>query len=172
MPELGEPAARLLLREKGTCSCGARRHATDPNRCARGHMFKGNVLALQDGARSGQFWNAVDSERRQLVAAIVEDAGYALADAPKSLHLAADSLAQACLLQHAAFLRLAEVGGPFAQTGRARQSFLVWSAATDKVIQFARLLGLRRHSKPIDPFTLMEQVATREDEQASQERTT
>src|SRR5262245_9946894 len=90
-----------------------------------GRFVPGNRAALVVGARSSAFWQAHDAARREIVAAVVADAGHGMEDAPRALLLAADGIAQATLLRDAAFIRLVESGGPMTSAGRTRRAFVV-----------------------------------------------
>ncbi len=130
------------------CRCGVGPHPEFGERCAAGHVLKGNALALVVGARSAAFWAEHNRDRRELVAAVVEDAGATLGTASRALLLAADSLAQATLIRDSAYLRMVESGGPLTSSGRSRGAFTVWAAALDRVERHLRLVGLKRQLKP------------------------
>jgi hypothetical protein len=118
------------------------------DRCAAGHVLKGNGLAVVTGSRSVAFWEEHSEERRELQRIIVEDLGHKLEDAPKALLVAADGLAQSMLVRDSAYLRLAAEGGPLTSAGRTRRVFSVWCAATDRVERHLRLIGLKREPRP------------------------
>ena len=79
---------------------------------------------------------------------IIQDAGHTSQDAPKALQLAADSIAQAVLLQRSAFTRVVESGGPITSSDRTRRAYVVWQSSTDRVERGLRLVGLRRVPGP------------------------
>ena len=133
---------------RGRSAAAVPPHPELEDRCTGGHVTTGNRLALVTGARSVAFWREHEEARRELVAAIVTDAGHDLEDAPRSLLLAAHSLAQATLIRDAAYLRLVESGGPVTSSGRTRRVFAVWCSALDRVERHLRLVGLKREPKP------------------------
>lgn len=135
--------------DTAVCRCGAGAHPEDPDRCAMGHMIRGNTAAVVAGERSAQFWREHAAARRELREQILADAGHEPDDAPEALRLAADSLAQATLVQQSAYLRMIEEGGPLSSKGRARRCFDVWIRATDRVERYARLVGLKRRSRKL-----------------------
>src|ERR1700676_1395472 len=94
-----------------------------------GRFTPGNKAALVTGAHSAAFWRAQEEARREIVRAVVEDAGHAPDDAPRALRLAADGIAQAVLLRDAAFQRVVESGGPMTSAGRVRRAYQVWLTA-------------------------------------------
>lgn len=141
------------------CKCGAGPHATRDGICERGHALPGNSLALVSGEQSVQFWSAVEPARREIVREVLRDAGYDDPDdAPRSLKVAADGLAQSALLRDSSFARVIESGGPFTAAGRMRRTFTVWLSCVDRAERHARLLGLKR--TPTTPETL-EDLASR-----------
>ncbi len=133
---------------EAVCRCGVGPHPELGDRCAAGHVLKGNALALVVGARSAAFWNEHSKERWELREAIVSDAGHTSGNAPRALELAADGLAQAVLVRDSAFLRLVDSGGPVTSSGRTRRIFTVWCSAADRVERHLRLVGLKRQLKP------------------------
>jgi hypothetical protein len=130
-----------------------------------GRFVRGNKAALVVGHRSAAFWAAVADVRREIAAAVIADAGHNLDDAPRALRLAADSLAQAALLQASAFERLCESAGPMTTGGRTRRAYSVWLSATDRLEHHLRLVGLRRVPRPAP--TLAEYLGQRTREQAA-----
>ena len=130
--------------ETAVCRCGLGPSSKHPDRCAAGHVLRGNEVALVVGHRSPAFWREHAEARRELREAVVADAGHVTDDAPRALLLAADSIAQATLIRDSAFLRLVEAGGPLTSHGRTRRAFVVWCAAVDRVERHLRLIGLRR----------------------------
>jgi hypothetical protein len=112
-----------------------------------GRFVPGNRSALITGARSRAFWEIHESTRREIVEAVISDAGHDLDDAPKALQIAAVGVAQAVLVRDSAFLRVVESGGPMTTSGRTRRSFNVWLAALDRLERHLRLVGLRREPK-------------------------
>ena len=134
--------------QAAVCRCGQSQHPEDPDRCCGGHLLPGNQAALVTGERSRAFWREHDEARRELREAIITDAGHDPDDAPpRALELAADSLAQAALVQGAAYHRMLEAGGPLTSAGRTRRAFAVWVRATDRLERHLRLLGLERAAK-------------------------
>jgi hypothetical protein len=114
------------------------------DRDAAGRFVPGNRAALVVGARSAAFWAGLAAVRRDLVRQVIQDAGYAVDDAPKALQLAVDGLVQATLLRDSAFERVVESGGPMTSSGRTRRAYAVWLSATDRVEKHVRLVGLSR----------------------------
>src|SRR5262245_46877438 len=119
-----------------------------PDRDSSGRFVRGNKVALVVGQHSRSFWNAQEAARRDIVEAVIGDAGHTPDDAPRALLLAADGIAQAMLLRDAAFLRLVESGGPMTSAGRTRRAFVVWQSAVDRRERHLRLVGLKRAPKP------------------------
>jgi hypothetical protein len=117
-----------------------------------GRFVANNRAALVVGQHSAAFWTAQAEARRQVRLAILADAGHTEADAPEALRLAANSIAQATLLQDSAFARLAECAGPLTSRGRARRAYTVWLTATDRLERYLRLVGLKRVPKYVDPM--------------------
>src|SRR2546423_27493 len=95
-----EPAGRV-------CKCGAGPHRTDPQRCANGHTWLRNTLTVLAGEGSVAFWTAHETARRELREGIIADAGHTPADAPRTLGVAAETIAQATLIRDSAYLRMA-----------------------------------------------------------------
>src|SRR5262249_48311418 len=87
-----------------------------------GRFVVGNRAALVVGQHWNQFWQAQDGARREIVAAIIADAGHTTEDAPRALTLTAEGIAQASLLRDAAFLRVVESAGPLTSSGRTRRA--------------------------------------------------
>jgi hypothetical protein len=112
-----------------------------------GRFAKGNACALVAGERSVAFWAALASVRAKIEASVIRDQGHTPDDAPAALRFAADSIAQARLIQLSAFERMKAGGGPLSSADRPRRSFLVWQAATDRLERHLRLVGLRRVPK-------------------------
>jgi hypothetical protein len=112
-----------------------------------GRFTRGNRSALVVGARSRAFWEVHESARREIVEAVISDAGHDLDDAPKALQIAAEGIAQATLVRDSAFLLVVESGGPMTTSGRTRRSFNAWLAALDRLERHLRLVGLRREPK-------------------------
>ena len=140
-----------------TCICKAGPHAEHPDRCANGHVLRGNQAALVVGHRSRLFWQQHAEAQREIRDAIIVDAGHEPGDAPRALELAADGAAQAALIRDAAFLRMVEQGGPLTSKSKTRAAFKIWSTALDRVERHLRLVGLRREPRPVQ--TLAEVMA-------------
>jgi len=138
-----EPCGGVGL-ETVTCTCGAGPHPERPDRCANGHIGPGNQLAVLTGQHSAAFWAAEADARRDIRQAVIADAGHTEPDAPRTLAISAETLAQAVLVRDSAYLRLATEGGPMTASGRARRCFKVWCAAVDRLERHVRLVGLRR----------------------------
>ena len=135
--------------EAADCRCGQSQHPEDPQRCRGGHLLPGNQAALVTGERSRAFWREHAKARRELREAIITDAGHDPEDSPpRALELAADSVAQAALVQGAAYQRMLEAGGPLTSAGRTRRAFAVWVQATDRLERHLRLVGLKSAPKP------------------------
>lgn len=141
-----------------TCRCGREQHPVTPERCAAGHPWKGLPgPALVVGSHSAAFWREHEDVRRDLRAVILSDAGYTIEDAPRTLVIAAESIAQAMLIRDSAYQRLAEAGGPLASSGRVRRAFDAWVQASDRLERYIRLVGLQRRSRPA--LNVAEQLA-------------
>ena len=152
------PPSGELGPEAAVCRCGAPVHAKLDDRCAGGHVLKGNDLALVVGNRSAAFWAEHEQARHELRDAIITDAGHDPQDEPpRALVIAADGLAQAMLIRDSAYLRMVESGGPLTSSGRTRRAFNVWCTALDRTERHVRLVGLRREPKPVP--TLVEHMA-------------
>lgn len=104
--------------------------------------FPGDALVA--GERSVLFWAAAEDQRREIISAVIQDAGHSVTDAPEALRRLADSLAQAVLIQGSSFQRIVEAGGPMTSSDRARRAFDVWVKATQAVERHARALSLER----------------------------
>lgn len=113
-------------------------------RAERGRFGPGNTAALVAGEHSEAFWAAQDGARREIVDAVLQDAGHTSDDAPQALLLAAQGLAQSALLRDSAYRRLIEAGGPMTANGRTRRAFTVWLSALDRLEKHLRLVGLKR----------------------------
>lgn len=145
------------------CKCG-RPIRTDTGRCTRGHVQRGNGLAVVSGSRSLAFWRDVAEAQAALVAAVVSDAGHTPDTAPRALLEAVSGLSQAVLVRDSAFARMAEEGGGLTSTGRGRRCLSAWVQAQAAVERHLRLIGLRREPKPIDPLAAVRAaVATAND---------
>ena len=130
------------------CRCGAGPSTKHPDRCAAGHVLRGNDLALVVGHRSIAFWAEHAEAQREIQDSIIADAGHEPGDAPRALMLAADGAAQAALIRDSAFTRMVEAGGPMTVKGKTRQAFKIWCAALDRAERHLRLVGLRRKARP------------------------
>ena len=144
-----EPIGAVGVLSAPVCRCGAAAHPELEGRCAAGHVVRGNGLALVVGATSAAFWREHEQARREIASAVMADAGYTSEDAPRTLAIAAESIAQAVLIRDSAYLRLAEAGGPLASSGRVRRAFVAWGAAVDRLEHHLRLVGLRRVARPL-----------------------
>jgi hypothetical protein len=129
-------------------------------RDAHGRFGQGNLAAVLTGEHSEAFWREHEDARRELVAAIVSDAGSTLTDAPRTLLLAAEGCAQAALIRDSAYQRMVASGGPLTSSGRVRRAFTVWQAAIDRCEKHVRLLGIQ--GKPRQVPTLAEVMANAE----------
>ena len=132
-----------------SCKCGAGPHPELDDRCAAGHVLKGNGLAMVVSHRSAIFWCEHEQIRRELSEAVIRDSGHDPEDAPRALELAADGIAQAALVRDSAYQRMVEAGGPLTSAGRTRRAFNVWCAALDRTERHLRLLGLKREPKAV-----------------------
>jgi hypothetical protein len=114
----------------------------------RGRFAAGNTAHVTTGARSAQYWAAVDGERTALRRQLLADRGFTdEAEAPAALRLMADGAAQAALIRDGSFARLVESGGPVTSTDRARRIFTVWLAATTRALRHLEAIGLERKPK-------------------------
>ncbi len=147
----GEPVSpfgRVGLAPEPACRCGAGPHAERADRCAAGHVVRGNGLALVVGAYSAAFWAAEAEARRVTREAVLNDQGHSVGGAPRALVLTAEGIAQAEILRDAAYQHLVRDGGPMAASGRVRRAYTVWLTASDRLERHLRLVGLRRVPKP------------------------
>jgi hypothetical protein len=98
------------------------------------------------------FWQAHENARREIRQDVLADVGYTEAEAPRTLGIAVESIAQATLIRDSAYIRLVEAGGPLASSGRVRRAFVVWSAAVDRLERHLRLVGVQRRAREADPM--------------------
>jgi hypothetical protein len=131
-----------------SCRCGAGPSAAHKDRCANGHVLKGNTAAILVGAESVTFWRAEQAARDEITQDILADRGTTPSEAPRAMVLVADTIAQAKILRDSAYKRIVETGGPLASDGRARRAFEVWCAAADRLEKHLRLVGLERKARP------------------------
>jgi hypothetical protein len=144
------------------CRCGAGASSTNEHRCANGHLLPGHPSQLIVGHRSVAFWNAAQDALSELVGDVLRDHGYSPDDAPRALLVAAEGFAQAKLIADAAFDRLRVVGGPLSdRNDRARRAFTVWESASASVERHAKLLGLKRRTKHVDPLEALHRAVER-----------
>lgn len=121
------------------CSCGAPQHAKLPDRCAGGHVIRGNALALIHGERSLQTREQDLELAEQVAASILADRGYDdPEDAPTALVVAASTLARAAVAEARTFERVGDLAGD-RREHRAHQK---WMALVDKVYAGLRVVGL------------------------------
>ena len=132
------------------CRCGASVNPEHPDRCKGGHVLPGNTTAVVTGSRSAAFWAEHHQARRELAEAVIVDAGHQHADAPRTLEIAADGLAQAVLVRDAAYQHLVAAGGPMTSSGRTRRVFMVWLQSADRVDKGVRLVGLKKAPKKVE----------------------
>ena len=112
------------------------------SRCPRCGVWQmANRGALVAGQHSAQFWREADETRRAIVESVITSAGHTTENAPRTLTIAAEALAQATLLRDAAFARIVEAGGPLTSADRARRAFNVWESASAAVERYLRLFG-------------------------------
>lgn len=152
------------------CRCGASAHDELSRRCVKGHVMPGNVLALVVGQRSAQLWAAEAQARKEVADAVIADAGFRPGEEPRALAMAAQSLAQALMVQTSAYLRMAEEGGPLSASSRARRAFGVWLAATATIEKHLRIVGLQRRGRPVDPMEAVRQHVQRAHAEATAQR--
>lgn len=156
--DIAAPIGARVSEAGPVCRCGAKPHQVQPNRCARGHGMSGNGLALVTGERSAVFWSAAEGLRSEIREAAIADAGHSHEDAPRTLLVAADGLAQAVLMRDAAYLRAVEQGGPMSSDSRARRAWAVWESAAAIVERHVKTLGLKRTGRQL-PKTPMDAIA-------------
>lgn len=148
-PSPSEIAAPPSREESGgSCRCGAGPSQTRAGRCARGHVLRGNTLALVAGLESPRFWAEHEELRRSLVAGLVRDSGESEDNPPTALAIEADIIAKSVIVADSAYDRMLLEGGPLSQSGKARKAFTVWLAATDRLERHIRLVGLKRAPRP------------------------
>jgi len=151
-------SATAKVREPVCECCGGGPHPKDPGRCTGGHMLKGNMAGFNTGHKSVQFMETHSEVRRELISAIIQDAGFSPDDSPpKALELAASGLAQAVLVRDSAYARMVESGGPLTSSGRTRRAFEVWLKSTDRVERHLRMVGLKKAPRAVQ--TLEEVMA-------------
>jgi hypothetical protein len=114
-----------------------------------GRFRQGNRAALVAGEHSAAFWADVEGVLTDRRRALLADCGHTLEDAPQALRGAVDGAVQAVLLRDAAFMRVAESGGPTTLRGRRRAAFKVWLEAGDRAERYLRLLGLERRARDL-----------------------
>ena len=120
------------------------RLAAKPDRDPKtGRFLAGNTAAGKTLSRSEAFWSAVSAVKRELVERLKSDFA-ADAGAATTMEGILDGYAEARLLRHAMFNRLAEQGGPVTGKGRARALFRAYLAALDRETRLALVLGLER----------------------------
>jgi hypothetical protein len=120
------------------------------NRAGQATWFtRGNTESVVTTEHAELLWRQHEALRREIVEALVRDAGHPLDDAPAALRMAAESAAQAVLVRDSAYQRIAEMGGPLATSGRARRCFVVWASAVDRLEKHLRLIGLTRKPRPV-----------------------
>jgi hypothetical protein len=122
----------------------------DAGRDHRGRFAHGNCAALVTGQHSAQFWQAVDTKRREIRDEVLKDAGETPTTAPRVLLALADGIAQCILVRDSAFDSMVALGGPLTVEGRARRASKVWQTTHDAVASDARILGLKRVPKSVD----------------------
>ena len=138
------PGSTSPFRESAPFGCVG----SDTDRDASGRFQRGNRAALVIGTHSATFWRVHEEARLEIRRDVIADAGFTEGDAPRALQIAADGIAQATLLRDAAFLRVAQSGGPLTSVGRTRRAFSVWLTSADRLEKYLRLVGLRRAPKP------------------------
>lgn len=130
------------------CRCGHPRHPNDPNRCEKGHPWRGGAgPALLVGKYSPLFWREHAATYATVTDAVIRDAGFTPEEAPEALRLAAVSIAQSAIVRDAAYTRMAEGGGPLSPSNMPRRAFRVWLEAVRALEAHLRLVGLKRTPK-------------------------
>lgn len=130
------------------CKCGAPAHAELPDRCAAGHVTKGNTAAMVTGERSSSFWLEHDRHYRELLDELAADIGHdSYEDAPAAARGAFDGLAQALILRDSAYRRTVENGGPVMPSGRPRRVAKFQQEMDRRAEAWCRQLGLKRIPK-------------------------
>ena len=76
--------------------------------------------------------------------------GYTDDDAPPTVRIVAESLAEADLIRQSYFDYLTRSGGPVSAKGRMRRCVEGWSKAADRCHKLAMALGLERHERHLD----------------------
>lgn len=133
------------------CSCGAGPHEELEDRCAGGHLIRGNMAAATAGHRSVRFWEAHEEDHRERVRAVLVARGEDPQDPDPGMLAAAQGFAQAVIVRDSAYLRMAQEGGPLSSSGKVRRVFVVWKEASDKVLYHLAKLGLQRRAREVDP---------------------
>ena len=107
----------------------------------------------------GRQWEKVHAaELLATVEGALRDRGEDRTSATVAVKGVAEGFAQAQLLRDLAFQRTIQLGGPLTDRGKARRAFQVWLLAMDRVERHAKLLGLDRKEKRIDPFEASRQA--------------
>lgn len=112
-----------------------------------GRFVEGNTAAGRTLARSDAFWKAVGAAKRELVDRLRSDLAVN-GDGAATLEGLIDGYAEARLLRHSMFVRLAEQGGPVTGKGKTRALFNTYLAALDRETRLALALGLERRAMP------------------------
>jgi hypothetical protein len=108
---------------------------------------------MKSGEASAQWWAAAAGAVEERAAGALADKGHPNAqDAPAVMRQAALAWARAEVLAESCWWRVAESGGPLASSGKVRAAFKAWQSADARCESWARLLGLQRVPKNINPL--------------------
>ena len=118
-----------------------------------GRFARGNRAAVVTGARSVQFWQEAEAALDEMASSILADRGFAYADAPVALRLAARGAAQAAIVRDAAYTRMVESGGPLSGSDRERGAHKIWAAASDRVLRHTQAIGYERKATDLPTIT-------------------
>jgi len=132
------------------CRCGAPMHPEHPDRCAAGHVVKGNLLALVSGERSTSFWQEHDELYREKREEIATHAGHeSYEDAGPKARAAIDGMTQAVILRDSDYSRIVQSGGVLTSSGRVRRVASHWQEMDRRVEAWTRHPELKRVPKEV-----------------------
>jgi hypothetical protein len=112
-----------------------------------GRFTAGNTGHLIYGVHSKRRSLLLAPIRQEMRSAILADLGHTNADAPRTLSIVIDQLAEARLIAQSYFEFLAASGGPISTKGRQRRCVEGFLKASMTVAKFASMIGLERRTK-------------------------
>lgn len=133
-----------------------------PQRGPDGRFLAGNTAASHGGtlARSEALWRELADAKGELVEQLREDLAVN-GSAAATFEGLLDAYAEARLMRHAMFHRLASLGGPVTGKGVARALFATYLQALDRETRLATTLGLERKARPVDPLQAVHEAVER-----------